>query len=333
MRVIKMAFNKEVIKKVLSDFENKNREAYFKNEKEIKRIHSNIPELGEISAELFDTGYKLARLIIEKNADFQSEVEKLKLRNKELIAKRKKILAENNINVNIYEPVFDCPECEDRGFIGEKRCDCLNRALAAESLRYSGLGNMVGIQTFENFDLNYYKSAEIRKNMTAVYNICRDFALNFVGNENCGNLMFIGGTGLGKSHLSTAIAEVVTKKGFEVVYDSAHNIVSNFEKERFVFSYRDRDYESKTERYLTSDMLIIDDLGVENTGANSVSTIYNIINSRLIDKKSMIISTNLTFEQINKKYDVRILSRLLGEFRTLMFSGDDVRLQKLDKND
>jgi DNA replication protein DnaC len=127
--------------------------------------------------------------------------------------------------------------------------------------------------------------------------------------------------------LSSSIAAEIIKKGFDVFYDTAQRILYSFERARFA-KYGSFDYEI-IERYISCDLLIIDDLGTEFSGSMSVSSLFNLINTRLIENKSMIISTNLSFQDMQSKYEDRIVSRMLGEFTILNFIGDDIRFKKL----
>ena len=87
--------------------------------------------------------------------------------------------------------------------------------------------------------------------------------------------------------------------------------------------------EKKTDRYFECDLLIIDDLGAELSNQFTASCLYNIINTRYNTGKSCIISTNLSHNEIEKRYSPRVLSRLLGQYQNLQFTGRDVRQMKL----
>ena len=102
---------------------------------------------------------------------------------------------------------------------------------------------------------------------------------------------------------------------------------SQFEIQRFK-SYTNEPNEL-IERYFESDLLIIDDLGTEMINQFSVSTLYNLVNDRLGRKKPTVISTNLSKDEIQKKYTDRITSRLFGEYQLVFFVGTDIRAQKL----
>ena len=77
-----------------------------------------------------------------------------------------------------------------------------------------------------------------------------------------------------------------------------------------------------------SDMLIIDDLGTEFITAYTCSVFFDVVNSRLLNNKKMIISTNLSMNDMSKNYTERVASRLKGEFSAIHFIGSDIRILK-----
>ena len=334
-----MPYNTKVVKKVLNDFENKEKVAVAAAEKRKQELYKILPELFFIDQELANTHFKLVHDILSSGStaiETAERIEKTKLGNQELQRKRIEILKNNGYPEDYTKPQYECICCKDTGYQGDDMCMCLKKSLSAEGLRYSGLGEMTKNQSFENFNLKYY-SKEKDKTGTSPYNVmksnldnCIKFAdeyktPEFEKSQNK-NLFFCGNTGLGKTHLSSAIARELINKGFDVVYDTAQKIVYAFEKERF--SKTGEYDEDVTERYLNCDLLIIDDLGTEYSGAMSISTIYNIINSRLVTNKNTIISSNMTITQLQTRYDDRIVSRILGEFTMLKFIGGDIRYEK-----
>ena len=72
--------------------------------------------------------------------------------------------------------------------------------------------------------------------------------------------------------------------------------------------------------------MILDDLGTEMVTTFSNSALYSIINTRLINEKKTIISTNYGDEDLARKYTPQIMSRLEGEYLALPFIGRDIRL-------
>jgi DNA replication protein DnaC len=157
-------------------------------------------------------------------------------------------------------------------------------------------------------------------------------ARRYVGlfsDEKSQNLLFFGQTGLGKTHLSSAIAKSLIDRGFDVLYETAQNLFGDFEDERFNRTYNTGMDEKKTDRYFECDLLIIDDLGAELSNQFTASCLYNLINTRQNAGKSCIINTNLTLNEIEKRYSQRIFSRLCGQYQVLQFTGRDVRMMKL----
>ena len=217
--------------------------------------------------------------------------------------------------------------CRDTGYIDGKMCSCMRRDLIMAGYESSGIGKLIAKQNFENFDLSYYRSTE-REQMERVFAAVKNYAETF--REAGGrNMLFIGMTGLGKTHLSSACAKAVIDRGFDVVYESAQNIFSDFEYERFNRGYNTDAQNEKTARYFETDLLIIDDLGTEVVNQFTTACLYNIVNTRMCSGKGMIINTNLKKEELVAKYQDRITSRLFGEFEICLFMGKDIRSQKL----
>ena len=153
---------------------------------------------------------------------------------------------------------------------------------------------------------------------------CRRYALTFT--EKSGNLLFSGDTGLGKTFLSACIARSVAEQGFSVVYDTAGKLFSDFETAKFYAEGEDR--EDLTRKYLSCDLLIMDDLGTEMVTQFTQTALYQVVNSRLMSGKATVISTNLTSHELEGKYLPQITSRLLGSYELLLFLGSDIRRMK-----
>ena len=187
----------------------------------------------------------------------------------------------------------------------------------------------LGSQSFDTFDTDWYsdqrapgKTKSAREHMEWVYDTCVEYAHNF--GKKPANLLLFGRPGLGKTHLSAAIAREVSGKGFSVVYDMAGHIFERFEAQKFGRDEAERD----VERVLNCDLLILDDLGTEMTTTMVQSALYQIINGRLLSGRSTVISTNLMPEAIAQRYSGQIASRIEGEYQLLPFVGEDIRTLK-----
>lgn len=280
-------------------------------------LDEKYPDIAEIDKELSLVSSRIVSAMRSENCE--DEINRIKERNLALQEARRKKLLSYGVPEDYDTPVFSCPVCSDTGYDGKTFCSCIIKMCAVDAYLSSGLGKALLDQTFENFSLKYY-GGKSREEMSGVLDTCLDFAQSF---GTGANLLLTGGTGLGKTHLSSAIAQKVIDKGYTVVYESAQTVFDAFESVRFG---RGND---NTDKYITCDLLIIDDLGTEFSTQYTASVLYQLVNQRLINGKSLILSTNLGGKELLKRYGDRIYSRLLGSFDTCVFSGNDVRLIKL----
>ncbi len=322
-----MGYNKENYARIRQEYADKNLRAKEAADRRAEELHQKYPELLKIDRVLAETGLNIFREAMNGPKGLDERLTRLRENNEELLRAREAYLESIGYPKDYTSVKYECDICKDTGFNGTKMCECLKRDLILAGYESSGIGRLMQTQSFETFDLSYYKrSPEEYSNMEMVLNTCKEYAASFSA-DTFDNLFFCGTTGLGKTHLSTAVAKCVIDKGYDVVYDTVQNIFSDFEDERFGRGYGDE--ASSTDKYFECDLLIIDDLGTESSNKFTVSCLYNIINTRINRKKSMIISTNLTENEIRTQYNDRITSRLFGEFMALRFAGKDIRLQKV----
>ena len=277
-------------------------------------------EIAAIDEELRGTGMAVFKIACEGG-----DISAVKERNAKLNERRREIILSLGYPEDYTEPKYSCPICSDTGFIdGVRMCSCFRERLITLNISSSGMGNLIDKQSFENFDLDWYKSdPDLYKRMCSNFNEAKGFAENF--SKNGGNLLIVGSTGTGKTHITTSIAKVVISKGHSVIYDSAENIVSDFEQDKFRSGYAQK--ESVSDKYLECDLLIIDDLGTEFQSQFSLVCLYNLINTRQNRGLSTIISTNLESKKLAERYDGRIYSRIAGnDYKILMFGGNNHRL-------
>lgn len=296
------------------------KEAEAKAEARTAQLWERIPALAELDKRLAGHGPALVATAIGGN---QAKLAELENENQRLQEERKALLRENGLRPDEDAPVYTCMTCCDTGYDGLRLCDCVRQQIALAAYTESGLGKGLSGKTFENFSLSYYKG-EDKQHMETVLSICKKYAQTFTADAQ--SLLFMGKTGLGKTHLSAAIAYEAAQKGCNVLYETSQKLFDTYEAARF-----GRDHEGKAERYETCGLLIIDDLGAECASNFTSATFFNLLNTRLIHGRPMIISTNLNRPQLEKAYGERALSRLLGEFRVLLFKGEDVRMQNLKK--
>jgi DNA replication protein DnaC len=220
------------------------------------------------------------------------------------------------------QPPYTCQICGDRGFVDGKICNC--RQAALNQLVYEQLCDVSPARecSFQNFDLGYYDQG-IRPLMGRVVESCQRYVRDFGPGSK--NLLFTGATGLGKTHLSLAIAEGVAHKGHLVMYVSAPHLMDELERGKF---QKDEAALEFREIIFGCDLLVIDDLGTEMVTSYTRSEVYDLVNTRLNTSRPTIINTNLTLQQIEGIYTSRVYSRITGMFAVVEFKGRDIRLLK-----
>ena len=283
-------------------------------------VRSESEEIAKIDAELSGTG-----MLIFKTACLGGDITPIKERNKALQAKRRELIVGLGYPEDYTDVHYTCEECSDTGFIdGTKVCGCLKELIIKERIASSAMGRLIERQSFDNFDLERYAyDKKVYEIMKANLATAKNYVKHFGRSQE--NLLLIGSTGTGKTHISTAIARELIHKGYDVIYDSTQNVISDFESDRFKSGYGLS--EPKSEKYLECRLLIIDDLGTEFTNAFTVSTLYNLLNTRQNKGLPTIISTNLSQKELAAKYEDRIFSRIIGsDSRVLFFQGKDNRI-------
>ena len=295
--------------------------ALSQNEQRIQEINDKIPEIKEINDALYATGKELIRMVIEaKGKDISKQIESIKASNLGAQDMSKHILAAHGYPADYLDVHFTCPKCCDTGSDGTKMCSCMKQLcgkLMSDELNENA---QLTLSSFDTFQLSYYSGNDYFM-MEKILNYAKQYAATF--EKNSDSILMFGNTGLGKTHLSLAIANEVLKKGYSVLYDSAINILRKIESEHFSYDH----LSDMLDLVMDTELLILDDLGTEYETKFYSSTIYNIINTRLNRNKPTIISTNMNFKQLLKRYDERVASRLFAMYTCLEFKGDDVRLQ------
>ena len=319
-----MSYQKEIYARIKAEFSEKYRKAQRSADARRAELHEKIPELWSIDARLSKTGMEIMSAVMS-GGNTEEKIALVRARNEELLRERATLLRANGYPEDYSDIKYECPKCGDSGYLDHKMCDCMKRALTEASYEASGLGGLIRTQSFENFSLDYYqKTVESHERMERSLRSLRSFAETF-SDDTYQNFMLIGGTGLGKTHLSTAVAKTVIERGYDVLYVTALGMIGDFEARRFGDG---SGVKNDPMRYTEAELLIIDDLGTEVTNQFTIACLYDVINARINQRKSTIINMNLGFREIEPRYSERISSRLLGEYRAVIFEGKDIRLQK-----
>lgn len=323
-----MGYNKENYRRIRQAYQTKYLAAYEKADERMREVHAKSSEIAAIDRQLSMTGAEIAMAAIGAGPEYRVKLAAVQEKNQRLQAERAALMTALGYPVDYTLPPYECPKCKDTGFIETKMCTCMHRELVLAAIESSGLGALMQTQSFETFDLSHY-SAETgdRSRMEYNLNLARSYADDF--GLQVKNLLFVGPTGLGKTHLSTAIAKRVIERGFDVYYTTAIAMLADFEHARF--GRGEERAASDPTRYIDCELLILDDLGTELGNQFAGSVIYTVINERINLKRPTIINTNLTGREIRTRYSDRIASRILGEYVPVSFVGSDIRLRKIKK--
>ena len=327
-----------VLKNILSQYDKKKTQAEVDAKTRKEELYQKYPKLQNIDDKVSSLAISTTKSIIANNdknllKELNDNINKLK-------EEKYSILKKLNIPEDYFEPHYECPICKDTGYVTNNdysvtMCSCLKQKLYNEQYNKSNISNL-DTQNFNNFsdllysdkvDKKYNADISPRENINQIKNICYKFIANF-DNKSQKNLLFTGNTGLGKTFLSSAIANEILKKGKNVLYQTAPVMLDAILDYRF----------GKTKGYnildsiLSVDLLIIDDLGAENPSNIKSSELFNIINTRLLNQNKItktIISTNLNLRNLYSNYDERIISRIIGNYDICYFFGDDIRFKNV----
>ncbi|MBR3683341.1 MAG: ATP-binding protein [Lachnospiraceae bacterium] len=222
------------------------------------------------------------------------------------------------------EPVYDCPQCKDTGYIGSEKCHCFRQTMVNLLYEQSNLKNLLQTDNFDNLSYNYYQGDDLLRFKNAV-ETCKNFVKNF--NSDYHNLFFYGTVGTGKSFLSGCVAKALIEKGNLVIYFSALSLFERLSKNSFDFKAKE-EFNLLLDDIYNCDLLIIDDLGTELTNAFVSSQLFGLLNERHLRKKATVISTNLSLEELRDRYSDRIFSRITSHFEVCKLTGPDIRMYK-----
>lgn len=331
-----MPYEPTVMRKALARLERR-RDGRDRRRFELEReLYAREPRLRELDTALRSSMAELAMLATggrPVRAD-GPEIAAIRERSEALQAERAQILAGLGYGPDALDHAPACPRCGDTGWVDGAMCACLKELCAKEQIRVlTDLLSLTDEQDFDRLRLDVYSDQpwngdrSPRENMRRVVTVCEGYARQFP-NYPLKNLLLSGGTGLGKTFLSGCIAREVSRRGHSVVYDTASGVFDAFDARRFTRdAEQERQARDSTRRYLGCDLLILDDLGSEQTLPSTRASLYELVNSRLQAGRHTIISSNLSTREIGDKYGAQVASRVEGLYRELTFYGEDLRLK------
>lgn len=333
--------NDSTLKQLLAEYSVKRASAFTKANEKKKEIYDKTPRLQEIDDEISSSSLSIAKEILKTNN--KSLLEELNTKKKTLLKEKEAIYKSLNIDSSYFNPQFECNICKDTGYITQnystKMCNCLKQRIF--NIEYNKINSFnIANHSFKDFSTSFYSSTtneakynssiSPRENIELILKICNNFIKNF-DNPNEKNLLFTGNTGLGKTFLSSCIANELLNKNKTILYQTAPIMLDS------IINYRlgkSNDF-NIIKNLLNVDLLIIDDLGTESLNNMKFTELFTLINARLLNQTNKItktiISTNLSLDNIASTYGERIVSRFIGSYNICYFFGDDIRLKSILK--
>lgn len=232
-----------------------------------------------------------------------------------------KIEEKHNITKEMLKPQYYCKLCNDLGYVGAEKCICLKRVYNNLLVKQSNI-NFEEFPYLEDLDKEFYKGNNTKKSIDLLKEVVQKF-----DETKYNNFLIMGKCGGGKTYVMKSFAKSVTEKEKTVLYLTAFGI-NNLFLEMTLGGYETK--QKILHQLLDVDLLIIDDLGTEQIYKNvSVENFYAILDERMNRNKRIMLSTNLTPQEIMDRYDIRIYSRLFhkGKSLNMVFDDDDIRLR------
>ena len=323
-----MGYSREVYDQAKFLLDSYRRQAVNENDERRKAFMAANPEYAELEREIAQTSIRLTRVMLSGQKDITDTVAQIRDSNLAMQQRQLAILRSQGCPDDYLQPKYHCPQCGDTGFIDGKMCACFKEIL--RKMAYEELNRTTPLElcSFQSFSLDFYpekaQSSNLspRQIMEGVKRHCWEYANSFT--LQSANLLFQGGVGLGKTHLSLAIAGRVISKGYGVIYGSAQNFFNTIESEHFG---RGEDKQYTLDLLKGCDLLILDDIGTEFITQFTAAVFYDIINTRLLRLRPTILSTNLSIDGLKTRYDDRITSRISGNYTRVQFFGNDIRIE------
>lgn len=315
-----MALTNTQYESIIREYEEKQIKSRHLLASRLSRIRQDYPEyeaLEDMSASLSSSFTE--RLINGEEGARQELSDSLK----KLRQEKKDFLLKKGFPTDYLEPVYECPDCHDTGYVKQKKCHCFEKKIIELLYHQSNLAGTLAQENFDTLSYEYFSAPSLGDYKKAV-----DISKNFVSSfdEECRNLLFMGTVGTGKTFLSNCIAKALIDTFHSVIYFSATELFDTFAK--YVFGSDKDALANFYEDLYHCDLVIVDDLGTELGSSFVTSYFFSFLNERQLLGKSTLITTNLDLKELQDKYSDRICSRIIGNFEICVLTGPDIRIRK-----
>jgi len=316
-----VALNNSQYETIMREYEDRQTRNRHLVEQRTKEVYQKVEGYRALSESIAAISVSQGKKLLEGN---EHALEELRESIRNLTSMKEQLLVSAGYPSDYLEPVYDCPDCHDTGYIEGAKCHCFKQTIIDLLYEQSGIRNMIEKENFSVLTYDYYQGEDLERFKSAVQT-GKTFIKNF--DSDYQNLFFYGTVGTGKSFLSGCIARELIESGHSVIYFSSAGLFETLS--RNMFDYKNKnDILSFHEDLNSCDLLIIDDLGTEYTSNVTASVFFSLLNQRHLGKKSTIISTNLSLEDLRNRYSDRIFSRITNQYTICKFTGPDIRMYK-----
>ncbi len=306
-----------------------------KHQHRLNTLYKAYPQLKEFEKQKIDLQMRIIKAQISgrvQAAALQTELERLN-------AEFQAYLSQHQIPLDYEKIQYQCPDCEDTGWVDQDYCHCVDQVLLRLNIQ-----NAVFLppqnKNFEAFDASYFSAEKNvhffqgkispREAIVGIKKLMLDFIEHF--SDAPKSLYLFGAPGTGKTFMMACIANALLKTGKQVVYLKAVRLFEIMAKRNVLLNsfQPDPEEQDRIKQELDSiyhaDLLCIDDLGMEaNAFKNTYADFIIMLDERLDRGLSTMITSNLRPKDLGDEYDERIRSRITGEFDLIMFEGEDIR--------
>ena len=316
-----MALTNTEYDRIMREYEIRREESRHNAQEALRTVREKIPQYRETERRITDIAMDCADKVFEGDTE---AVNRMRSEIDAITAMQKKLLEDNGFAPDFLEEKHVCPDCKDTGYIDGNKCHCFRQAILRYLYRQSNMEEVLQRENFDTLRYDLYTDAECEK-MKTVISQCRQFAEEF-GN-NYSNILLYGNVGVGKTFLTNCMAKEILDKGYSVIYFTSMRLFDTLSRELLS---RNDEISSRDilNDVFTCDLLIIDDLGTEIVNSFVASRLFDILNERDLRKRSTIISTNLSFEELGKRYTERNFSRIFGNYLILHPDVEDIRIRR-----
>ena len=316
MPLTKMQY--ESISRRYEETQNKNHRIHTARRDE---IYAKLPAYRDIDQQMASLSIQHGLRLLDGD---DSALTDLRVQLEQSSAEKKKLLADAGYPTDYLDPIYDCKDCQDSGYIGNEKCHCFRQMEISLLYEQSNIRDLIAKENFSTLSYEYYEGEDLTRFQNAV-NVSKNFIAGFKNRYE--NLFFYGLVGTGKSFLSGCIAKELLSQGCSVIYFSANGLFDSLARYAFDTKSKDTLYNLTKDLY-NCDLVIIDDLGTEVTNSFVSNQLFSLLNERHLRQKSTIISTNLSLEELRERYSERVFSRITTNYSMCKLTGKDIRMQR-----